>query len=280
MKVIPIQSLKGGTGKTQICAGLGRALAALGYRVGFVDVDWIAPNLHLQLGMDSDAELVLNAEGVGDLIKPLYTPQGFPIISSSFIFPPDQAISMDEESTIQDVQEITSNGVVDWGDLDYLLMDTPPTTSRFITAALSIPNMSGVVLVVQPSASAMADLMRVVSLLEDQRVPVIGLIGNQTFVVCDHCAHCVTLYELSEDDIRDFCHHHKIPYLGSIPHIPPDQCRRETELFHLRDIARQVVETDPVVLQPQKVGSMPYKLLMALAKRRRESKQRKVTSDG
>jgi ATP-binding protein involved in chromosome partitioning len=273
MKVIPVQALKGGVGKTKICVGLGRALASLGYKVGFIDVDWVAPNLHLQLGIDDDIELVLSS-GVGDKIQPVISPEGFPVLSSSFIFPSDQAICMDEASTIRDIEEIISNGVVEWGDLDYLLMDTPPTTSRFISAALSVSNMQGVVLVVQPAVSAMADLVRTLSLLQDQRVPVLGLIGNQVYVNCPH-GDRINLYELGEEDIRSFCGSHKIPYLGSLPHILPREGAAANDIPGMTVIASRLRESEPVFLEKDVFSRMPYKLLLALAKRRKGSLERR-----
>lgn len=273
MKVIPIQSLKGGTGKTKVCVGLGRALQGLGFRVGFLDVDWVAPNLHLQLGLESDIELKLS-DGVGDRIQPVVSPEGFPILSSTFIFPSDQAICMDEESTIQDIHEITSNGVVEWGNLDYLIMDTPPTTSKFITAALSIPNMVGVVLVVQPAVSAMADMLRTLSLLQEQQVPVLGLVGNQVYVKCP-CGEKVDLYELSEASIREFCEQRDIPYFGSLPHVLPAHDKSIEHIDGMTDIARQVVTSKPVFLKKKSVSNVPYKLLLSMAKRRKENVQRR-----
>jgi ATP-binding protein involved in chromosome partitioning len=272
MKVILIQSLKGGTGKTEVCVGLGRALAANGHKVGFLDIDWIAPNLHIKLGIPPSQQISLNA-GVGNVIQPVISPEGFPVISSSFIFPEDQAVSMDEESKIKDILEITSPGVVAWGDIEYLMVDTPPTTSQFMQVALKMPGMVGVVLVVQPAVSAMADLLRTVSLLKEKQVPIIGLIGNQVYVLCDNCKERVDLYELREKDIKSFCVQVGIPYLGSTPHILPTQGKVD-----LREIANKLERAQPVFLKNQEASSLPLKLIMAIANKRKAKQNQEVES--
>lgn len=273
MKVIPVQSLKGGTGKTQICVGLGRALRKMGYSVGFLDVDWVAPNLHLMLGMNDDLELKLSEE-VGDKIYPIFSPEGFPVLSSNFIFPSDQAICMDEESTIRDIKEITDSEAVDWGGVDYLIMDTPPTTSKFISAALSVEGLHGVVLVVQPAVSALADLLRTLSLIQDQQVPVLGLIGNQVYITCPH-GEKIDLFELSEQDIVHFCSEHGVPYLGSVPHVRPMNGAFTGEMPDMDVIARRIVDSPPIYLKKDIYGALGYKVVLALAKKFKQAHERR-----
>ena len=265
MKVIPIMATKGGVGKSKICGSLGRALKSRNFRVGFLDVDWVAPNLHVELGINWDHGLVLNS-GVGDIIQPVISPEGFPLVSSAFIFPPDQAISMDEESKIKDIIEITTPGVIDWGKLDYLLVDTPPTTAKFIHSALRIENLFGVVLVAQPATNALADLLRTTSLLRDLNVPLLGLIGNQVYMVCPH-GEKVNLYDLTEEDIEAFCRSQGIVYLGSVPHVIPS-----LGLPTLDGVVDNLLAQSPSLLETKSVSSLPYKLLLALARRRKVAK--------
>jgi len=265
MKVIPIMSTKGGVGKSRICAGLGRALRDRNLRVGFLDVDWVAPNLHIELGINKDPTLLLQG-GVGDIINPIISPEGFPLISSAFIFPPDQAISMDEESKVHDIMEITSPGVVDWGDLDYLLMDTPPTTARFIHAALLIEDLYGVVLVAQPASSSLADLLRTVSLLRDLQVPLLGLIGNQVYVTCSH-GERLNLYDLGEGDLKAFSKSMGLTYLGSVPHVVPGV---EAPILSgsMSVLVDMLLSQKPEKLKVDSVSNIPYRLLLTLARRK------------
>ena len=265
MKVIPVMATKGGTGKTKVCVSLGRALKSRNLKVGFLDVDWIAPNLHIELGILRESGLVLS-EGVGEIIEPIMSPEGFPLVSSAFVFPPDQAVSMDEESTIKDIEEIIKPGVINWevdGPLDYLLMDTPPTTARFIQAALRIPGLHGVVLVAQPASTSLADLFRTVSLLKDIGIPVLGLVGNQVYIVCPH-GERLNLYDLGEEDIREFCRSQGVPYFGSIPHVVPG-----LGPLHLDGIVDSLVNADPVILRGEKISSLPYRVVLALARRKK-----------
>ena len=264
MKVIPVMATKGGVGKSKVTLGLGRSLKAKGYRVGFLDVDWVAPNLHIELGINKDPHLILES-GVGDIIHPIVSAEGFPLVSSAFIFPSDQAISMDEESKIEDIREITSPGVVHWGDLDFLLMDTPPTTARFVHAALSIPNLYGVVLVTQPASPSLADLLRTISLLRDLQAPLLGLIGNQVYLICPH-GEKVNLFDLNEEDITSFCESQGVPYLGSIPHVIP------TEGFPPLDgIVDMMLSQQLTYLKPSTIPVLPYRLLLTLIRRKRNA---------
>lgn len=263
MRVIPVMSTKGGTGKTKVCVALGRALKNKNLKVGFLDVDWVAPNLHVELGINPDSGLVLSA-GVGDVIQPIVSPEGFPLVSSAFIFPSDQAISMDEESKIKDIIEVTTPGVVDWdvdGPLDYLIMDTPPTTAKFVQAALCIEDLFGVVLVTQPASNSISDLLRTVSLLKDLHVPVLGLIGNQVYLVCPH-GERIDLYDLGEKDIIEFCKSQGVPYLGSIPHVIP-----RLGFPAVDGLVDVLLAQSPIYLEVKSVSPLPYKLLMALARR-------------
>lgn len=263
MRIVPVMATKGGVGKSRVCTSLARALKSKNLKVGLLDVDWVAPNLHVELGISKDHGLVLNCYGVGDTIQPIISPEGFPLVSSSFIFPADQAVSMDEESTIKDIIEITTPGVIDWGDLDYLIMDTPPTTAKFVQAALQIKDLHGVVLVSQPATTSLADLLRTISLLKDLQVPILGLIGNQVYVVCPH-GDKVNLYDLHEEDIKNFSESQGVPYLGSIPHVIPSM-----GFPSLDGIVDSLVAQSPIYLKPTSVSKLPYKLLLALVRRRR-----------
>lgn len=264
MKVIPVMSTKGGVGKSKVCVTLGRALLGRGKKVGILDVDWSAPKIHIELGLKEGERLQLE-NGVGDIIKPTITPEGFKLVSSAFLFPHDQAISMDEKSSISDILEITSPGVVDWGDIDYLIMDTPPTTAKFVQAALQIKDLYGVVLVAQPATLALADLLRTVSLLRDLQVPTLGLIGNQVYVVCPH-GERVELYDLGEEELKLFCTSQGIPYLGAIPHVLPKQGRPL-----LDGMVDRILGQAPVLLSQKQTSSIPYKLLIAVARKTRRT---------
>lgn len=265
MRVIPIMSTKGGVGKSRVTLALARALKDRNFKVGLLDMDWIAPNLHIELGIDRDHGLILS-EGVGDNIEPVISPEGFLLVSSSFIFPSDQAISMDEESTIKDIEEIIKPGVINWemdGPLDFLLMDTPPTTARFLQTALKIPDLFGVVLVTQPASASIADLYRTLSLLKDMQVPLLGLIGNQVYIVCPH-GEKLDLYDQGEKDIEEFCDQQGVPYLGSIPHVIPSMGG-----IKLDGIVDNLMGMSPITLKSNKASSLPYKLLLAIARRKK-----------
>ena len=267
MRIIPVVSTKGGSGKTKICVNLGRSLHSRGFKIGFLDTDWVAPNVHVELGVKAEQVMKLS-NSVGDVIKPVVSPEGFPLVSSAFMFPKDQAISMDEETEIGDILEVTRPGTVDWGPLDYLLMDTPPTTAKFVQAALKIPNLHGVVMVCQPASLALADVLRTVSMLREIQIPVCGLVGNQVYVICPH-GDKVNLYDLSEDDLKKFCVSQGVIYLGSIPHIIPNG---NINTVPLDGVVDRVIGMTPLPLEKIKVPTLPYKILVLLARRQHATK--------
>jgi ATP-binding protein involved in chromosome partitioning len=263
MQGIAVVSTKGGVGKTKVTAGLGRSLKDHGFKVGFLDLDWVAPTLNLELGIPSDTRLRLD-KSVGDIIKPVITPEGFPLVSSTFIFPPNQAISADEDSKIKDILELTRPGVIDWGPIDYLMMDTPPSTEKFIQSALQINNLRGVVIVSQPAIASLTDVIRTVSLLRDLQVPIIGLICNQMFVICPH-GEKINLYDLKEEDVTKFCNSQGVRFLGSLPHIIPGMGP-----IPFNGIFEQVVHGEPITLKKIKNSTLSYNLLMSIIRKKKE----------
>ena len=173
---------------------------------------------------------------------------------------------MDEDSKVKDIMEITSPGVVNWGDVDYLIMDTPPTTERFVHAALGIKDLHGVVLVAQPATNAIADLLRTTSMLRDLHVPVLGLVGNQVYVECPH-GDRVNLYDLTEQDIQKFAESQGITYLGSLPHVIPSRGFPD-----LDGVADKILSQSPSYLKGSPTSSLAYRVLLTLARRRKNAK--------
>lgn len=271
MKTIAVMSTKGGVGKTRICASLGRAISKLYnpsdpsrlLKVGFFDMDWVAPTLHIELKVKSDSKLSLS-NGVGNVIQPVISPEGYPLVSSAFIFPDDQAILADEESKVKDILELTTPGVIDWGGIDYLMVDTPPSTEKFIQSALKISGLHGVVLVSQPAVASLTDLIRTVSLMRDLQIPVIGMIGNQVYLVCPHDGERINLYDLGEEDLSKFCSAQGVPFLGSIPHVLPEE-----GAFDLNGISEKVISQEAVILKRLSSSTLPYKLLVAMIRKRK-----------
>jgi ATP-binding protein involved in chromosome partitioning len=263
LKTIAVMSTKGGVGKSTICAGIGKAIAAVGYKVGFFDMDWVAPTLHIELGIPEGSKLTLE-NTVGNRIRPVIAPGNFPLISSAFLFPDDQAIMVDEKDKISDTLEILRSGVVDWGNIDYLMIDTPPSTEKFIQEALTKANLYGVVIVSQPAIASLTDVIRTVSLMRDLQIPVIGLVVNQVYLMWQ--GHQIDLYDLGEKELREFSERQGLPYLGSIPHILPGQ-KTDRDL-PLQDIAAKVLAVNPVVLKQITTMSLPYRLLLSLVKKK------------
>ena len=263
MQSIAVMSTKGGVGKTKVTAGLGRSLKAHGFKVGFLDLDWVAPTLNLELGIPAETKLRLD-KSVGDFIKPVITPEGFPLVSSTFIFPPNQAILADEDAKIKDIQELMKPGVIDWGPIDYLMIDTPPSTEKFMQSGLRIGNLRGVVMVTQPAISSLTDVIRTVSLMRDLQIPVIGLICNQMFVICPH-GEKINLYDLKEEDITHFCDSQGVRFLGSLPHVIPGMGP-----IPFNGISEHVINDQPRTLQKLKNSTLPYNLLMAIVRKKKE----------
>ena len=205
--IIAVASGKGGVGKTTVSVNLAVALAQTGASVGLLDADITGPNIPLMLGVDGQPTASAN-----DKIVPLER-YGVKVISIQFFIPEGQPVVWRGPLVGGAIQQFLRD--VEWGDLDYLVVDLPPGTSDAqLTLAQSVP-ISGTVLVTTPQEVALLDVRKALSMLERMSVPVIGVVENMNGFVCAHCGEVTEIFGRGGGE--RFAREHGLEFLGGIP---------------------------------------------------------------
>ena len=219
---VAIMSGKGGVGKSALTANLATALTLQGSTVGVVDADINGPTLAKMMGVRS-ATLEYTPAGV----KPAITALGTKLISMDLLLAEDDAPVLWNAHTQKDAFTWRSTMEVgalrefvadtEWGTLDYLLLDLPPGTDRLPNVAELIPDLGGVVVVTIPSEVSQLIVKKSVTMARDiLKIPIIGVVENMAFYVCQHCGEEEPLF--STDKTLDTAFQQVI--LGSVPFDP------------------------------------------------------------
>jgi ATP-binding protein involved in chromosome partitioning len=171
---VAIASGKGGVGKSTIATNLALSLAQDGARVGLMDADIFGPNVPMMMGVNQ------RPKGQGDKIIPPEI-HGVKLMSMGFLVDPNQAViwrgPMVHNALRQFIQD------VDWGELDYLIVDLPPGTGdASLSLTQSLP-LTGSVIVTTPQQVALSDVIRGVAMFEQLNVPIFGVIENMSYFV-------------------------------------------------------------------------------------------------
>jgi ATP-binding protein involved in chromosome partitioning len=205
--VIAVASGKGGVGKSTVAVNLAVALAKDGAAVGLLDADITGPNVPLMLGLDGQP-----GKSAQEKILPLER-HGVKAISIQFFVPAGQPIIWRGPLVGGAIQQFLRD--VDWGELDYLVIDLPPGTSDAqLTLAQAVP-ISGAVLVTTPQEVALLDVEKALAMFKRMSVPVIGLVENMTALICPHCGEPIELFGRGGGE--RFAREHDLEYLGGIP---------------------------------------------------------------
>jgi len=205
--VIAVASGKGGVGKTTVAVNLAVALARDGAAVGLLDADITGPNVPIMLGLDGQP-----GKSANDRILPLER-HGVKAISIQFFVPAGQPIIWRGPLVGGAIQQFLRD--VEWGELDYLVIDLPPGTSDAqLTLAQAVP-ISGSVLVTTPQEVALLDVEKALAMFKRMSVPVIGIVENMSGLVCPHCGEMIDLFGRGGGE--RFARDHGLEFLGGIP---------------------------------------------------------------
>jgi ATP-binding protein involved in chromosome partitioning len=205
--IIAVASGKGGVGKSTVSVNLAVALAQSGATVGLLDADITGPNIPLMLGLEGQP-----TASADNKITPLER-YGVKTISIQFFVPEGQPIVWRGPLVGGAIQQFLRD--VDWGELDYLVIDLPPGTSDAqLTLAQAVP-ISGAVLVTTPQEVALADVGKALAMFERMSVTIIGLVENMTAFVCPHCGDLTEIFGRGGGE--RFAQAHGLEYLGGIP---------------------------------------------------------------
>ena len=170
--IVAIASGKGGVGKTTVATNLAVCLAEAGAKVGLIDADILNPNIPHMFGLGSGRPKVAN-----DKMQPLEV-YGVQLISTGFLTTPDKPMIMRGPMLHSAIRQFFTD--VEWGRLDYMIVDLPPGTGDApLSLAQSFP-LTGSLIVTQPQAVAVADAIRAAAMFEQLKVPVLGVVENMS----------------------------------------------------------------------------------------------------
>jgi len=205
--IIAVASGKGGVGKSTVSVNLAVALAQAGASVGLLDADITGPNIPMMMGVEGQPTASANNK-----INPL-SRWGVKTISIQFFVPEGQPIIWRGPLIGGAIQQFLRD--VDWGELDYLVIDMPPGTSDAqLTLAQAVP-VSGAVLVTTPQEVSLADVSKALEMFKRLNVPIIGVVENMTGFVCAHCGEVTEIFGRGGGE--RFAAEHKLDFLGGVP---------------------------------------------------------------
>ena len=209
--VVAIGSGKGGVGKTTVSVNLAVALVKLGYRVGLIDADIYGPNVPLMLGANRQPTILAD-----NRIEPL-TAHGVKFISVGLISPGDKPMVMRGPMLHQIIRQFLQQ--VEWGELDFLLVDLPPGTGDVVISLFQTVPLTGAVVVSTPSDVALQDARKALEMFHQVNVPVLGIVENMSHFTCPHCHEVIDIFSRggAERTAKQF----SVPFLGSVE-LDPD----------------------------------------------------------
>jgi ATP-binding protein involved in chromosome partitioning len=196
MKLVAVASGKGGVGKSTVSLGLARALAGRGRSVGLLDADVYGPDIPLMLGLSQTRELrrweLARSPQFGRVeLDPLEI-EGIKVMSVGFLLAERQMFAMPAMLASFVGDQLVKN--VRWGALDYLVIDLPPGTADIQQHLLATMGLAGAIIVVGPQDAAHLDARKVLSLLRDAHVRVIGAVENMRGLQCPHCGETLDVF--------------------------------------------------------------------------------------
>lgn len=225
--VIAVASGKGGVGKSTVTINLSMALAAEGARVGLLDADIYGPSVPLMMGtVDEKPEskdkrvIPIERNGVKMMSMGYLIPQGEPVVWRG---------PMVHGALTQFLNQ------VEWGDLDYLLIDMPPGTGDAqLTISQSAP-LSGTIIVTTPQEVSLIDARKGLKMFQNVKVPILGVIENMSGFVCGHCQEVTPIFR--EGGGKKIAHESGVNLLGTIPLDP--------QVAETSDSGRPIVISNP-----------------------------------
>ena len=212
--IIAVVSGKGGVGKSTVSANFALALAADGAKVGLMDADIYGPSQHIMFGIRGERPMMKDNGGKG-LIVPI-DKFGIKVMSIGLLIDEKQAVVWRGPMVSSAIKQFVSE--VDWGELDYLIIDMPPGTGDIhLTIVQTVP-VTGVIVVTTPQIIALADAKKGIAMFSQAqlKVPIIGLVENMSYFTPEELPDN-KYYLFGKDGGKHLSEEFDIPFLGQIP---------------------------------------------------------------
>src|SRR5271165_5296110 len=204
--LVAVASGKGGVGKTTVAVNLALALSKLGFKVGLLDADVYGPNVPIMLGsaeepMATGAQRIIPVEA-----------QGIKMISMGLLNPGDKPVIWRGPMLHSVITQFLRS--VEWGELDYLVIDLPPGTGDVQLTLIQTVAVTGAVVVTTPSTVALADVRKAIEMFRQVNVEVLGVVENMSTFLCPHCGKAVDIFGHGEGAKTAI--EYGVPLLGEI----------------------------------------------------------------
>ena len=204
--LVAVASGKGGVGKTTVAVNLAIALKTLGATVGLLDADVYGPNVPVMLGTNEqpravDEKTIIPVEAYG--VK---------MISMGLLNPGDKPLVWRGPMLHSVMQQFLRS--VQWGELDYLIVDLPPGTGDVQLSLIQSVSVTGAVVVTTPSIVALADVRKAVEMFRQVNVEILGVVENMSYFNCPHCNGRIDVFGHGEG--QHMAKNFGVPFLGEI----------------------------------------------------------------
>ena len=225
--IILVASGKGGVGKSTVAVNLASALRLQGHKVGLLDADIYGPSIPTMLNLHQEVH-----SSDGKTIEPNEI-RGMKVMSMGFLIPPEKAMIWRGPMLHSAVTQFLRD--VHWGPLDYLVVDLPPGTGDVQLTFAQALSVTGAVIVSTPQEVALADVVRAHAMFQSVKIPVLGLVENMAYFVCDGCDK--KHYIFAQQGARKTAEQFGIPFLAELP--------LEITLRQGGDMGMPLVESEP-----------------------------------
>jgi ATP-binding protein involved in chromosome partitioning len=204
--LVAVASGKGGVGKTTVAVNLAIALKTLGFTVGLLDADVYGPNVPVMLGTNEQPRAVDDKT-----IIPVEA-YGVKMISMGLLNPGDKPLVWRGPMLHSVMQQFLRS--VQWGALDYLIVDLPPGTGDVQLSLIQSVSVTGAVVVTTPSIVALADVRKAVEMFRQVNVELLGVVENMSYFNCPHCNGRIDVFGHGEG--QQMAKNFGVPFLGEI----------------------------------------------------------------
>ena len=244
---IAVASGKGGVGKSTVATNLAISLANAGSAVGLLDADAYGPSIPTMMGIQEQPKTSPERK-----IIPLVR-HDIKLMSIGFMVPEEQAMIWRGPMLHGAIRQLL--GDVDWGELDYLIIDLPPGTGDVALSLTQALPLTGALIVTTPQDVALADVRRGVAMFERLGVPILGIIENMSYFLCPHCNEKTEIFRA--DGGKNTSERFGVAFLGQIP--------LDAEVCTAGDIGVPIVAGHPESPQSEAFDTVAQELASVLA---------------